>query len=238
MSINESTEILDEAIALEAGENVRIDESLAAPVGQPAVDISGDGARLTVSRDGELSAPDLGNSAVLNSGNDVDIVNLGEISGAFNGIVSVGNDFNLFNDSNATISSDSRALDVTDGDGISIINSGNILGTGDQRNGTLYVDGTGDDLDIINNSSGVIDAGAGNIGDGLSVQVGEENDLVSEGINIVNRGAIAGRGQAEFAAGEGRLAANGSSGVRFVNGADADQAVVTGSVENLSLIHI
>ena len=236
MSINESTEILTEAIAVEDGETLRIDESLIAPIAQPVVDITGNDARLVVSPNGELAAPDPGNSAVVNSGDGVDIVNLGGISGAFNGIVSVGNEFSLVNGADATISSDSRALDVTDGDGISITNSGAILGTGDQRNGTLYVDGTGDDLDIFNRSSGVIDAGEGNSGDAISVQVGEGDDLISEDINIFNHGAIAGRGQAEFAPGEGRLAANGSSGVRFVNGADADQAVVTGSVVNTGSI--
>jgi len=229
-------EILANSITLENGDTVQIDESLVAPIGQPVVAINGDDARLVVSSDGEIAAPDADNSGVLNSGDDVDIVNQGEIFGAFNGIISEGNDFTLINSSGATISSDSRAVDITDGDNIGVFNGGNILGTDDQRNGTLYVDGTVDDLNIINGSSGVIDAGEGNSGDGVSVQVGEGDDLVSEDINIFNGGTIAGRGQAEFAAGEGRLTANGSSGVRFVNGADADQAIVTGSVVNTGSI--
>jgi len=127
-------------------------------------------------------------------------------------------------------------LDITDGDNIAVDNSGSILGTGNQRNGTLYVDGTVDNTNIDNQNNGVIDAGAGNTGDGISVQVGAEGDLINQSINITNRGTIAGRGQAEFAAGEGRLTANGSSGVRFFNGSGADQATVTGSLINTGSI--
>ena len=163
-------------------------------------------------------------------------MNGGDISGAFNGISSLGDYFSLRNNGGGTISSDSRAVDLTDGDNLTVDNSGDILGTGDQRNGTLYVDGTVDNLDLTNLGSGLIDAGVGNSGDGVSVQVGAEGDLSNDSINITNRGTIAGRGQAEFAPGEGRLTANGSSGVRFFNGSGAEQADVSGEFINTGSI--
>ena len=66
------------------------------------------------------------------------------------------------------ITSDSRALNI-DGTGLEVNNSGNILGTGNQRNGTVYADGTADDFSFNNQSGGVVDAGAGNTGSGLSL---------------------------------------------------------------------
>ena len=219
-----------------SGENVVISESIVAPIGEPAVDIIGDNANITVNGNGSVAAPDEGNTGILSTGNGVAILNGGDISGAFNGISSLGDDFSLRNNGGGTISSDSRAVDLTDGDNLTVDNSGDILGTGDQRNGTLYVDGTVDNLDLTNLGSGLIDAGVGNSGDGVSVQVGAEGDLSNDSINITNRGTIAGRGQAEFAPGEGRLTANGSSGVRFFNGSGAEQADVSGEFTNTGSI--
>jgi len=226
------TEQLDNSIVLENGQRISVDDSVVAPVGQPAIDISGNNTRVAVGNQGAIAAPDDGNTGILATGNNVEVENQGDISGAFNGISSSGNSFTLRNRNNATISSDSRAVDITDGDNILVRNSGNIVGTGNQRNGTLYVDGTVDNVYLINNRSGLIDAGVGNIGDGISVQVGATGDLINENINITNRGTIAGRGQAEFAPGEGRLTANGSSGVRFFNGSGTDQGTVTGTFIN------
>ncbi|MEO0834726.1 MAG: hypothetical protein AAFY16_01805 [Cyanobacteria bacterium J06642_3] len=218
------------------GQALKISESILAPVGQPAIDIIGDNARLEVDSNGSIAAPDEGNSAVVSSGNGVEINNSGAISGALNGISSAGDSFTLINNPDGTISSDSRAVDITDGDNITAVNAGTILGTGNQRNGTFYIDGTIDNLNLSNESQGIIDAGEGNIGDGLSVQVGGGDDTVNESLNISNRGTIAGRGQAEFAPGEGRLTANGSSGVRFFNGLDAGDATVTGDFINTGTI--
>ena len=217
------------------GQNIQIDESIVAPIGQPGVQLDLDNASLNINRRGTLSAPDEGNTAVLATGNGVEIENDGQISGAFNGISSSGNDLSLRNGRRATISSDSRAVDITDGDNITATNSGTILGTGNQRNGTFYVDGTVDNLNLNNERRAIIDAGEGNLGDGVSIQVGAEGDLINENINITNSGTIAGRGQAEFAPGEGRLAANGSSGVRYFNGADAE-VTVTGTLNNAGTI--
>ena len=220
---------------LNNGQGLGVDQSIFASAGQPGVDIIGDNARLDINRNGSITAADEGNSAVLSSGNGVDVRNDGQISGALNGISSSGNDFSLRNGRRTTISSDSRAVDITDGDNINVNNSGNILGTGNQRNGTLYVDGTVDNFRLDNERGGSIDAGEGNSGDGFSIQIGAEGDLINENINITNNGTIAGRGQAEFAPGEGRLTGNGSSGVRYFSGAEGE-TTVTGTLNNRGTI--
>ncbi|MEO1005607.1 MAG: calcium-binding protein [Cyanobacteria bacterium J06638_38] len=227
---------LQPTITLEDGQKVEINESIVAPVGQPGVDIVGDNTKLNLTNQGAVTAPDGGNTGVLSSGNNVEIANEGEISGAFNGISSTGDSFTLRNGHPGIISSDSRAVDLSDGDNITVENRGTIIGTGNQRNGTFYIDGTVDNLNLTNFDSGTIDAGEGNLGDGISVQVGAEGDLINDSINITNRGIVAGRGQAEFSPEEGRLTANGSSGVRFFNGSDAPEATVTGSLINTGSI--
>lgn len=88
-----------------------------------------------------------------------------------------------------TISSDSRAVNI-DGIGLSLHNSGEILATGRQRNGTIYGDGTADQFTIIN--SGRIDA-SGGAGSGISFQVGSFTGDVQNGL-IVNSGLIVGSG--------------------------------------------
>ena len=88
-----------------------------------------------------------------------------------------------------TISSGSRALNI-DGTGLKVDNSGSILGTGDQRNGTVYADSTAQGFDL--NNSGTIDAGAGNLGAGFSAELSEAGNDFS----INNSGTIAGRGDA------------------------------------------
>ncbi|MEL6493545.1 MAG: calcium-binding protein [Cyanobacteria bacterium J06623_7] len=223
-------------IQLQNGQNIQVNDILVAPIGQPAVEAIGDNTRVNVNFGGAINADDAGNTAVLASGNNIEVSSNGEISGAFNGVSSTGNNFALRNRNGGVISSDSRAVDISDGNNLTVTNDGSILGTGNQRNGTFYIDGTVDNLNLSNESSGSIDAGAGNIGDGLSVQVGAAGDLINESININNRGTIAGRGQAEFAPGEGRLAANGSSGVRYFNGSGADEATVTGTLNNTGTI--
>ena len=218
-------------IILKDRERVVIRKDVIAPLGRPAIDIVGDDAHLTVPRQGSISAPDDGNTAVVASGEDARIFNSGEISGALNGISSTGDDLRLNN--SGAISSDSRAVDLSDGDGIRVWNFGDILGTGNQRNGTLYVDGTVDDLWLTNLNRGVIDAGEGNLGDAVSIQVGAAGDTSNEDINIVNNGLLQGRGDGfEVFAKGARVAANGSSGLRFFNGSGQSEATVTGSVIN------
>jgi uncharacterized protein with beta-barrel porin domain len=127
----------------------------------------------------------------------------GVISGAQNGLY-FGNPVNgegadhtggVVNNA-GTISSGSRALNI-DGIGLTVNNSGSILGTGDQRNGTVYFDGTANNITLNNLVDGVIDAGAGNNGSGVSIQAlaGERTHT------ILNAGTIQGRGTA-LASGE------------------------------------
>jgi len=159
------------------------------------------------------------------------VFNQGTITGGVNGVSATGNRFRLFN--RGTIESDSRAVDISDGDGSIVTNSGSILGTENQRNGTLYVDGTVDNFLLVNQRSGIIDAGAGNLGDAVSVQVGAVDDPTSERINIVNNGLFQGRGDGpEVFANGARVAANGSSGLRFFNGSGQPETSVSGSVIN------
>lgn len=218
------------------GQILNINQPIVAPIGQPGVDITGNNAALRVGGNGSIAAPDEGNSGVLSVGNNVAIDNSGSISGAVEGVGSDGNNFTLRNRSGATIASDSRAVALIGGDNITVVNEGNFVGTGDQRNGTIWFDGTVDNANFLNAHSGLIDAGVGNSGDGVSVQVGDEGDLIAESINISNRGTIAGRGQAEFSPEEGRLTANGSSGVRYFNLLEDRDVTVRGNFQNTGTI--
>ncbi len=227
------TNELTNPITLSDGEIEVVLEGIQAPVGEPAVDISGNQTLLAVIPGGSITAPDPDNTAVQASGDNATILNIGEISGNLNGISSTGDNLRLLNIE--TIQSNSRAVDLSDGDGSFVLNTGTILGTGNQRNGTLYIDGTVDDLEFIN--SGLIDAGEGNLGDAVSVQVGAGDDLSNENINITNDGLLQGRGDGpDVFANGGRVAANGSSGLRFFNGSDEAEATVTGSVINQGTI--
>jgi len=162
----------------------------------------------------------------------------GRITGPRNGLYIGNADHDLTINNRGLIASGSRSFNI-DGNNVTVNNGGLILGTDEQRNGTIYIDGTGDNITINNRRGGprfgVIDAGIGNIGDGISVQVGSSSeDSVNENINITNRGFIFGRGQADFDG--GRLTANGSSGLRFFNGSGEAEATVTGSIRNSGLI--
>ncbi len=220
---------LDSTLTLGNGQRLEVDQTLIAPTGEPAVVLEGNSARLTVTSDGAIAAPDPGNTAVLTEGVGDRLTNNGSISGAFNGIDVQGASTSF--DNRGTLSSDSRALNIG-ADNARINNQGSILGTGNQRNGTIYVDGPADNVRIDNRRGATVDAGAGNLGDAISVQVGETSeDALSRNIVIDNDGTLAGRGQPGFTNGA-RTAANGSSGVRFVNGSGTDAATVTGRITN------
>ena len=110
-------------------------------------------------------------------------------------------------DNAGTISSDSRALNI-DGIGLEVNNSGSILGTGNQRNGTVYADSTAQDFTLNNRSDGVIDAGMGNEGAGFSVEL-ESAANGGSAFTIDNAGTIQGRGNASAGA------ATAGDGLRF-----------------------
>ncbi|MEP1229582.1 MAG: autotransporter outer membrane beta-barrel domain-containing protein [Litorimonas sp.] len=157
------------------------------------------------------------------------INNAGTISGVQNGVyfgnaVGAGgadHTGGVFNNlAGGVVSSDSRAFNI-DGTGLTVNNFGSIVGTGDQRDGTVYADGTADDFTITNASTGVIDAGEGNQGSGVSLQLGDGADFTLD-----NAGTIQGRGDA--------LASGQSAGLRL-SGATAG-ATATGNITNSGLI--
>ena len=86
------------------------------------------------------------------------------------------------------ISSDSRAINI--GGSVAVSNAGQILGTGDQRNGTVYSDSAANNFSVSN--SGTIDAGAGNQGAGFSAELSDKGT----NFTIENSGTLAGRGDA------------------------------------------
>ncbi len=144
--------------------------------------------------------------------------NSGTISGIQNGLYfgnptpAGGGDFSaaIVNNS-GTISSGSRALNI-DGNGLTVNNSGTIVGTGAQRNGTVYADGTANGFTL--NNTGVVDAGVA--GSAVSLQLGTM-DGDTRSFTIVNDGTFAGRGEAQ--------ASGASAGLRLFNGAGAGTTV-------------
>ena len=153
------------------------------------IEVNGEDAAIDNRRGATIEAED---TAIQVNGEDARIFNAGRIEGDFNGV--------SFSESaesgkvvnRGVISSDSRAVDI-DGDDHSLVNHGLILGTGDQRNGTVYADDTANDYSIDNGRRGTIDAGQGNDGAGisLSLDAGGNGD-----VTIDNDGRIAGRGDA------------------------------------------
>jgi hypothetical protein len=125
-------------------------------------------------------------------GDEAEISNAGLIFGAFNGVRLVGDDGSLVN--SGDIESDSRAVEII-GNDIEILNAGDIIGTGDQRNGTVYANSTAENYSLVNDATGRIDAGFRNDGAGVSFEVGDMPGEVVEA-EIVNAGSIAGRGDA------------------------------------------
>lgn len=124
----------------------------------------------------------------------------GVISGAQNGLY-FGNDADHTGgvvNNLGTISSDSRALNI-DGTGLVVNNSGSIVGTGNQRNGTVYADSTAQNFILNNEVTGVIDAGSGNEGAGFSVELSSAA-TGGNAFDIVNAGTIQGRGNASAGA--------------------------------------
>lgn len=222
---------LDNTLTLDDGQRLQVRQNLVAPGGEPAVVLEGNGSNLQVASNGSIAAPDSGNTAVRTEGVGVRLANQGEISGAQNGIDIQGSSTAL--DNRGTLSSDSRALNIG-ADNARITNRGDIIGTGNQRNGTIYVEGPADNVTIDNRRGATVDAGVGNLGDGISVQVGAASeDARSNNIVINNEGTVAGRGQPAFNPAQGgRLAANGSSGLRFFNGSGEAQAVLQTRINN------
>ena len=175
--------------------------------------------------------------------------NTGTISGTQNGLY-FGNDVNgqgadhsdgVVNNS-GTISSDSRALNI-DGLGLTVNNDGKILGTGNQRNGTAYADGTADDYTINNRAGGSIDAGAGNEGSGFGAEIGGAADGANT-FSLTNAGKIQGRGNASAGAsgaGDGIRIGNvgniGTAEVSLTNSGTIDSEGANGTVAGVRFVN-
>ncbi|WP_299892384.1 CHRD domain-containing protein [uncultured Ruegeria sp.] len=183
-----------------------------------AVQAQGDDVDIFNFRSGRIEAnngPDALATGVQVQGG-ASVRNFGEIAGEFNGVQFAGPESSgsLDNFRGGVINSDSRAVDIQ-GQGIDVRNFGDIIGTGDQRNGTIYTNSTAEDVSISNFAGGTIDAGEGNQGAGISLQVGDEvADRVETDVFNGFGATIQGRGQA---------AANTSlagDGIRIDDGAE------------------
>ncbi|MEO0860082.1 MAG: CHRD domain-containing protein [Pseudomonadota bacterium] len=182
-----------------------------------AVSVEADDVQVFNFRTGSIEANRAAATGIeVTDGSSADIRNFGSIAGELNGVEFSGPDSSgtLDNFRGGVISSDSRAVEI-EGQGIGVRNFGDIVGTGDQRNGTIYTNATAEDVSIQNFSGATIDAGAGNSGAGISLQVGDvSGDVVSNTIFNGFGATIQGRGQ--VASNQG----GAGDGIRINNGAD------------------
>jgi len=188
-----------EASAATAGDGVRL-EGDRGPDGVPPGNFEGNVVNAgSITSESTVGATS-GLRALDGLGVQGNIVNTasGEISGANNGVYFGEADHSGGRFLNAgTVSSDSRAVNI-DGEGLTVLNAGTIVGTGDQRNGTIYSDATASNFNVLNTARGSVDAGEGNEGAGVSLAF--QNDGSNGQVNLVNKGSITGRGQAEASA--------------------------------------
>lgn len=157
------------------------------------------------------------------------VFNFGSIFGGFNGINFV-NGFGsgiLNNGGTGTISSDSRAVNI--GGAVQLTNQGQIFGTGDQRNGTIYSDSVANNFSITNESTGTIDAGAGNQGAGIGLEIGQLTTAT-----ITNDGLIQGRTNTPGVAGNTGLSADGLRLANFTAPVAGQSRTFNGSISNSS----
>jgi Ca2+-binding RTX toxin-like protein len=147
------------------------------------------------------------------------VVNDGIIDGAFNGInVQNGGQASATIVNNGTITSDSRAINLG-GRTNTLVNTGEILTDASPRNGTVYSDVTALNVFIENLLGGLIDVGAGNDGDAISLELGD----LTNGL-VFNEGTIQGRGVA--------VGNNQSAAVRLYRGSGVDLSTFNGSIIN------
>ncbi len=169
----------------------------------------------------------VGAGVLIQDGIDADgqLINEGTIAGPFNGIY-LGDgdytDFVVFNGPGGLVTSASRAVNI-DGDGLTLVNAGEISHTGDARNGVIYADDTADGYAITNTATGVVDAGDGHNGDAISLQLGDEVEA-----EVTNHGLVQARGEA--------VLSGLASGVRLLTGAADGTSVFTGTISNTGRI--
>ncbi|MEO1133328.1 MAG: hypothetical protein AAFX40_11560, partial [Cyanobacteria bacterium J06639_1] len=163
-------------------------------------------------------------TAVQIEGTDTFVSNSGIIDGGFNGI-NVANggvaSARIVNQHTGLITSESRAINLG-GLTNELINNGRIETTASPRNGTVYGDVTAPNIFITNNASGVIDVGADNDGDAISLELGE---TVSGFVD--NRGVIQGRGLPGAVNPD-----NQASAVRFYSAPSVETSTFTGDLRN------
>ena len=158
-----------------------------------------------------------------------ELVNSGTIAGVQNGVyfgnavTAGGADHTggvVINSSQGVISSDSRALNI-DGTGLSVINEGQILATGRQRNGTVYADATADNYSLLN--TGFIGSdGINGAGSAVSLQTGSfAGDVVNA--SVTNAGLIAGSGDQEL-----------DAAIRIFSGSSDGITTFSGDIVNLA----
>lgn len=196
-----------------------------------AVSVEADDVQVFNFRSGSIDANGAGATGIeVTDGSSASVRNFGSIAGELNGVEfsGAGSSGTLDNFRGGVISSDSRAVEI-EGQGIAVRNFGDIVGTGDQRNGTIYTNATAEDVSISNFAGGTIDAGDGNSGAGISLQVGDEaGDAVSNSIFNGFGGTIQGRGQ------EAANTGGAGDGIRIDDGADG--AVSETDIVNSGLI--
>ncbi len=196
-----------------------------------AVSVEAEDVQVFNFRTGSIEANgDVATGVEVTDGASADVRNFGSIAGELNGVEFSGANSSgtLDNFRGGVISSDSRAIEI-EGAGISVRNFGDIVGTGDQRNGTIYTNATAEDVSISNFTGGTIDAGEGNSGAGISLQVGDEaGDVVSNTIFNGFGGTIQGRGQ------EAANTGGAGDGIRIDDGAEG--AVSDTDIVNSGLI--
>jgi len=149
------------------------------------------GNSLTVTSNGELNVDGTAVEVETAAQNvNIDVEYGGIIDGSFNGInfLNGGQSQGVINNG-GTIASESRAINLG-GLFNQVNNFGTIVTTANPRNGTIYSDQTARAFTIENHKYALIDAGRGNQGDAISLQLGAS---VIGG--IVNHGTIRGRGE-------------------------------------------
>ena len=188
--------------------------------GEDGIDV--DGEDIEIDNRGDVSG---GVDGVRVQGRDVDIDNRGTISGDLDGVNFVnGGESSGRLDNRGVVESDSRAVNIG-GDGIEVNNRGDIRGTGDQRNGTIYSDASADNFEINNHRGAGVDAGLGNQGAGIALQIGDAPDDIVRG-EVTNAGSIDGRGQG---AADSGLAGDG---IRIFSGIEGGGVTFRGDIRN------
>ena len=171
-----------------------------------------------------------GNGILLENGSELNgtIINSGTINGGFNG-VNFGNGGQVVGSllNTGVITSTSRAVNIGGFD-VKVINEGSIITSESPRDGVIYADRTAVNLEIINN--GLVDVGAGNNGDAISLELGAEVNG-----SVVNSGIVRGRG---LPAGEANNQNNQASAVRLYwsDNSGAEISVFNGDIDNSGIL--